>query len=164
MVVRRLQMSLSDRFKKYLNNSNINYSVISHNPTYTAEELANELQVPEKDLAKTVIVKSDDGYAMIVLPASRKINLDYLKNAMGKKDIELADEAEFVNLFPDCELGAMPPFGNLYKIPVYVALRLSEDDEIIFNAGTHSDAIKMSFKDFKRLVDPRIAYFSEPLH
>lgn len=157
-------MSLSDRFKKYLNNSNINYSVISHNPTYTAEELANELQVPEKDLAKTVIVKSDDGYAMIVLPASRKINLDYLKNAMGKKDIELADEAEFVNLFPDCELGAMPPFGNLYKIPVYVALRLSEDDEIIFNAGTHSDAIKMSFKDFKRLVDPRIAYFSEPLH
>lgn len=157
-------MSLSDRFKKYLNNSNINYSVISHNPTYTAEELAHELQVPEKDLAKTVIVKSDDGYAMIVLPASRKINLDYLKNAMGKKDIELADEAEFVNLFPDCELGAMPPFGNLYKIPVYVALRLSEDDEIIFNAGTHSDAIKMSFKDFKRLVDPRIAYFSEPLH
>lgn len=157
-------MSLLDRFKKYLNDSNINYSVISHSPTYTAEELAHELHVPEKDLAKTVIVKSDDGYAMIVLPASRKINLDYLKNAMGKKDIGLADEAEFKNLFPDCELGAMPPFGNLYKIPVYVALSLSEDDEIIFNAGTHSDAIKMSFKDFKRLVDPTIAYISEPLH
>lgn len=101
---------------------------------------------------------------MIVLPASRMINLEFLKEAMSKREVRLADEEEIKSLFPDCETGATPPFGNLYNIPVYISLALTSDHSIVFNAGSHTDAIKMSCGDFKRLVNPRVALFSERIH
>ena len=110
-----------------------------------------------------MIVKVPDGYAMAVLPAPHKINFNLLKEVMAKKEIRLANEKEFKNIFPDCEVGAMPPFGNFYDLPVYVASALSEDKEIVFNAGTHIDVIRMSYSDFEKLVNPIVANFSEPL-
>lgn len=156
-------MSMLRRLKEYLNENNIKYVKISHSPAYTAQEIAASIHVPGKELAKTVIVKVQDNYAMAVLPATHRINFDLLKRAIGAETIRLADEKEFKDIFLDCEVGAMPPFGNLYKLPVYVASALSEDKEIVFNAGTHIDTIKMGYADFKKLVKPIVANFSEPL-
>ncbi|MEQ9619887.1 MAG: YbaK/EbsC family protein [Deltaproteobacteria bacterium] len=157
-------MSVLKSLKDYLDDNGIKYKVISHSPAYTAQEIAALVHVPGKELAKTVIVKADEGYAMAVLPASRKINLEALKDVMSAKHVELAKEEEFGKMFPDCEVGAMPPFGNLYDLPIYVAKALSEDEEIVFNAGTHTDAIKMSYQDLERLVKPVIADFSEQMN
>jgi Ala-tRNA(Pro) deacylase len=111
-------------------------------------------------LAKTVIVKIDGQMAMAVLPASRQIDFGLLKDALGAKSVELASEAEFQGLFPDSELGAMPPFGNLYGLPVYVAESLTEDQEIAFNAGSHSVLFQMAYADFARLVRPTVIRFA----
>lgn len=157
-------MSVLNSLKNYLDDNGIKYRAISHSPAYTAQEIASLVHVPGKDLAKTVIVKSEDGYAMVVLPASRKINFDALKTVMSKNQVELAKEEEFEKMFPDCELGAMPPFGNLYNMPIYVAKALSEDEEIAFNAGTHTDVIKMSYGDLERLAKPIVADFSEQIN
>ena len=157
-------MSILKSLKDYLDENGIKYKAISHSPAYTAQEIAALVHVPGKELAKTVIVKTEDGYAMVVLPASRKINFDTLKNVMSKKQVELAKEEEFEKMFPDCEVGAMPPFGNLYNMPIYVAKALAEDEEIVFNAGTHTDAIKMSYKDLERLTKPVVADFSEQIN
>jgi Ala-tRNA(Pro) deacylase len=156
-------MSILRRLKEYLNENNIKYVKISHSPAYTAQEIAASVHIPGKELAKTVIVKVQDNYAMAVLPATHRINFDLLKKAIGAETIRLADEKEFKDIFLDCEVGAMPPFGNLYKLPVYVASTLSEDKEIVFNAGTHIDMIRMGYSDFKKLVKPIVANFSEPL-
>jgi Ala-tRNA(Pro) deacylase len=157
-------MSVLKSLKDYLDDNGIKYKAISHSPAYTAQEIAALVHVPGKELAKTVIVRTEDGYAMVVLPASRKINFDILKNVMSTKQVELAKEEEFEKMFPDCEVGAMPPFGNLYNLPIYVAKALSEDQEIVFNAGTHTDVIKMSYQDLERLVKPVVADFSERMN
>lgn len=157
-------MSVIKRLEDYLGSNAINYRLIHHSPTFTAQETAASAHVPGKELAKTVIVKADDGYALVVLPACFKINLKNLGRAMAKKRVEIAEEREFEKMFPDCEVGAMPPFGNLYSLPVYVAKSLSDDEEIVFNAGTHTDMIKMSYRDFERLVKPTVADFSEPMN
>jgi Ala-tRNA(Pro) deacylase len=156
-------MNVLRRLKEYLNENKVKYIKISHSPAYTAQEIAASIHIPGKELAKTVIVKVPDGYAMAVLPASHKINFNLLKEAMAKKEIRLANEKEFKNIFPDCEVGAMPPFGNFYDLPVYVASALSEDKEIVFNAGTHIDVIRMSYSDFEKLANAIVANFSEPL-
>ncbi|MEM4409866.1 MAG: YbaK/EbsC family protein [Candidatus Caldarchaeum sp.] len=156
-------MSVAKRLKDYLDQNNVKYIHMSHSPAYTAQEIAAVMHVPGKELAKTVIVKADEGFVMAVLPASRKVNLELLRNAIGAKSIKLADEKEFAALFPDCDVGGMPPFGNLYNIPVYVASDLTEDKEIVFNAGTHTDVIRMSYSDFERLVKPKVANFDEPV-
>lgn len=157
-------MSVLKRLKDYLDDNGIKYKTISHSPAYTAQEIAALVHVPGKDLAKTVIVRTADGNAMVVLPASRRINFQTLKSAMSATNVELASEEEFESMFPDCEPGAMPPFGNLYDMPVYVAKALTEDEEIVFNAGTHTDAIKMSYRDLERLVKPVVADFSERIN
>lgn len=156
-------MSILRKLKEYLNENNVKYIKISHSPAYTAQEIAASIHTPGKELAKTVIVKVRDGYAMAVLPATHRINFDLLKKVMGTEAIRLADEKEFKDIFLDCEVGAMPPFGNLYNLPVYVASALSEDKEIVFNAGTHIDVIRMGYSDFKKLVKPIVANFSEHL-
>jgi Ala-tRNA(Pro) deacylase len=157
-------MSSIEKLTNFLDYSNINYNLLHHDATYTCEQLAHKLDVPTKDIAKTVIIKNDKGYAMIVLPGDKKINLSFLKNMFLSNKLELAKESEFKKLFPDCELGAMPPFGNLYKLPVYVAHSLTLDSEIIFNAGTHCDAIKMKFDDYTRIVSPNISFLSKSIH
>ena len=145
---------------EFLNSNNIKFVTISHSEAYTSQEIAASAHIPGKEMAKTVMVKSDGKMTMVVLPASYKIDLKKLKEAAGAKKIELASEQEFAELFPDCEIGAMPPFGNLYGMEVFVAATLTEDEEIAFNAGSHTELIRLSFKDFKRLVTPKVVTIS----
>lgn len=136
--------------------NNVEYSLISHSPAYTAPEIAAICHLPGKYLAKVVIIKVDGKFAMVVEPANKRVNFKSFAQLIGANKVELASESEFQNKFPDCELGAMPPFGNLYDMDVYVAESLTEDKQIAFNAGSHDELIRMSFKDYERLVHPNI--------
>ncbi len=149
-----------EKLKAYLDSENIKYMIIQHSVAYTAPEIAALAHIPGKELAKTVIIKVDGELAMAVLPASFRIDFDSLKNVLHNKNVEIASEAEFENQFSDCEIGAMPPFGNLYNMDVYVAESLAEDDEITFNACSHRELIKMAYKDFENLVQPNILKYS----
>ena len=140
--------------------SKIKYVIKSHSVAYTTPEIAALAHIPGKEWAKTVIIKVDGKMAMAVLPASYRIDFDDLKTAIGVKNIELATEEEFEDKFVDCELGAMPPFGNLYDMNVYVAESLAEDDEITFNACSHMELMQMAYKDFENLVNPKVIKFS----
>ncbi len=143
----------------FLNSNKVKFVTISHSPAYTALEIAESAHISGKELAKSVMIRIDGKMAMAVLPASCKADLDLLKNAAGANSVVLASEQEFVELFPGCEVGAMPPFGNLYGLEVYSATSLSEDKEIAFNAGSLSELIRLSYSDFVRLVNPKIVNF-----
>lgn len=149
-----------ERLKKHLDDNKIKYVIKSHSVAYTTPEIAAMAHVPGKEWAKTVIIKIDGKMAMAVLPASYRIDFDDFKKAVGVKNIELAPEEEFKNHFADCEVGAMPPFGNLYDMEVYVAESLTEDDEITFNACSHKELMQMAYKDFEKLVKPKVVKFS----
>ncbi|MFB3902082.1 MAG: aminoacyl-tRNA deacylase [Acidobacteriota bacterium] len=151
------------KLKEFLDENRVKYVTISHSLAYTAQEIAATAHVPGKELAKTVIVKADDRMAMAVLPASLKVNFELLADAIGAKKVTLATEKEFKQLFPDCELGAMPPFGNLYGMDVFVAESLTGDKEIAFNAGSHTELIRLSYEDFSRLVKPKVVKLSVPV-
>ncbi len=144
------------KLKSFLDSHNIEYVTISHSPAYTAQRIAELTHTPGKELAKTVIVKLDDRFAMAVVPASHRVDIDYLKRGVHANRVTLATEAEFADLFPDCELGAMPPFGNLYDMDVYVAEALTEDTEIAFNAGSHTELVRLAYEDFASLVKPTV--------
>lgn len=148
------------KLKEYLDSNKIKYETIGHSPVFTAQEIAASAHIPGKELAKTVMVKIDGRMAMAVLPASYRVDFDLLKEAAGAGSVELAGEEDFKNLFPECEIGAMPPFGNLFGMDVYVAASLAEDEDIAFNAGSHSELIRLSYRDFERLVRPKIVRFS----
>jgi Ala-tRNA(Pro) deacylase len=145
------------RLKEFLDAEKVKYVAISHSPAYTAQEIAASAHVPGKELAKTVMVKLDGRMAMAVLPASRKVDFAKLKDAAGAAEAELASEREFRDMFPGCEVGGMPPFGNLYDMDVYVSSQLAEDEEIAFNAGSHTELLKLAYRDFERLVRPKVA-------
>ncbi len=144
---------------KYLNQERVKYTVITHSPAYTAMEIAARAHVPGQELAKTVMVRLDGALAMAVLPASERVDLGRLEAETGKTAL-LATEDDFRGLFPGCELGAMPPFGNLYDMPVYVSESLTEDEEIAFNAGSHTQLLRMAYADFARLVQPTVLPFA----
>jgi Ala-tRNA(Pro) deacylase len=148
------------KLKEFLDSERIQYVVISHSPAFTAQQIAASAHVKGRELAKTVMVKIDGELAMAVLPASQKVNLDRLRETAGADQVELASEREFRDRFPDCDLGAMPPFGNLYGLEVYVADGLTEDDEIAFNAGSFTELVRMSYGDFERLVQPTVLRFA----
>lgn len=148
------------KLKDFLNSHKVKYVTIKHSTAYTTQEIAASAHIPGKEMAKTVIIKVDGKMAMAVLPASNKIDFALLKKSIGTKDIQLASEQEFEYTFPQCDVGAMPPFGNLYDMEVYVAESLTEDEEITFNAGSHSELMKVAYKDFERLVNPKIVKFS----
>ncbi len=144
------------KLKELLDSHDVRYASISHSLAYSAQTIAEAAHIPGKELAKTVIVRIDDKFAMVVLPASYRVHPGHLKVAVSASHVELATEAEIENLFPDCERGAMPPFGNLYDLDVYVAEQLTEDEEITFSAGSHTELVRMSYKDFETLVTPKI--------
>jgi Ala-tRNA(Pro) deacylase len=152
-------MSILKRLKDYLDREKVPYAVLAHSETFTAPELAQALHVPGKELAKVVMVKTDERFVMMVLSANRKVDLKRLKELFRTSHVRLATEAEFKELFPDCELGAMPPFGNLYGLEVYVDQSLTTDEEIVFQAGTRHEAAKLRYQDFAGLVRPRVAVF-----
>ena len=148
------------KLKEFLDGNKVQYATVTHTPSITAQETAQSAHIPGKNLAKTVIVKLDGKMAMAVLPASYKVDLERLKQCAGAASAVLANEAEFRGQFPQCELGAAPPFGNLYGLDVYVATPLAEDEEIAFNAGTHTELIRLAYKDFERLVRPKVCDFA----
>lgn len=148
------------KLKEFLDSNKVKYVSISHSAAYTAQEIAASAHVPGKELAKTVMVKVDGKMAMAVLPAAFKVDLMHLKEAVGAASVELASEREFRDMFPGCETGGMPPFGNLYGVDVYVSAKLAEDQEIAFNAGSHTELLKLAYKDFERLVKPKVIHFA----
>ncbi len=145
------------QLKEFLDSQGVKYVTIGHSAAFTAQEIAASAHIPGKELAKTVIVELDGRLAMAVLPASLKIDFDRLQQAAGAKKAGLADEVQFADLFPGCEVGAMPPFGNLYGMEVYVSECLAEDEEIAFNAGSHTELVRLAYADFERLVQPKLA-------
>jgi len=152
---RKITMAVK-KLKRYLDREKVKYVTINHSLAYTAQEIAASAHIHGKELAKTVIVKLDNDMAMAVLPANSKLDLGKLKKIAGADKVELAVEKEFQDRFPGCALGAMPPFGNLYDMRVFVDKSLSEDEKIAFNSGSHTELIQLSYKDFVDLVKPEI--------
>ena len=147
------------QLKEFLDRNNVKYVSITHSTAYTAQEIAALTHTKGRDLAKTVIVKLDDTLAMAVLPASYQVALEELKQGTKTTSAALATEAQFRARFTGCETGAMPPFGNLYDMPVFVDESLTKDKEIAFNAGSHNELIRMAYADFERLVQPTVLKF-----
>ncbi len=144
------------RWKEFLDSHKIKYVVISHSLAYTAQGIAALAHIPGKELAKTVIVKIDKALAMAVVPASCQVDLPLLRRTLNAESVDLATELEFKDRFPDCDTGAMPPFGILYDMTVFADETLAKDKEIAFNAGSHRELVRMAWADFERLVQPRI--------
>ena len=145
---------------RFLDDNNVKYVTIRHSVAYTAQQIAESAHIPGEEIAKTVMVKIDDRMAMAVLRGTDKVDIDLLRGAAGAERAELATEAQFQGMFPGVELGAMPPFGNLFDMPVYVDEGLTRDERIAFNAGSHSELIQLDYADFERLVKPTVANFS----
>ncbi len=150
-------MPILTKLKEFLETNAVRYDVRSHPTAYTAQQVANEEHIPGREMAKVVMVRDDGGYLMAVLPAPHHVGLDRLEKAAGRTGLRLATEPEFAGLFPGCEPGAMPPFGNLFGIPVWVDETLARDEEIAFNGGNHQQTVHMKYTDFVRLVQPRVA-------
>ncbi|HOK48490.1 MAG TPA: YbaK/EbsC family protein [Bryobacteraceae bacterium] len=153
-------MPVLANLREFLDQNGVEYTHTIHPLAYTAREVAMAECVPAREVAKTVIFLSEQGYGMAVLPGDCVVDLEQLRLDLGLSRLRLATEAELKDLFPTCELGAMPPFGNLFGLPVYVDSRLAGEDMITFNAGTHRDVIHMHFADFERLVHPSIVPFA----
>jgi len=156
-------MQLPKRLVDCLNENKLQYEVLHHPETITAQRIAEAEHVKGRHHAKVVIVKVGDHHVMMVLPADHHIDLEKAEKAIGK-GVSIGKEHEFRSLFPDCVVGAMPPFGNLYDVPTYVDTALAEQDYIVFEAGTHTDAIKMSFRDYEKIAKPKVEDLSTKLH
>lgn len=150
-------MAIARKLRAFLDERKVTYHVLTHHERFTAQEIAQALHVPGQMLAKVVMVMTDAQLRMAVVPADLRIDLDAFARACGAKVARLATEAEFKDRFPDCEVGSMPPFGNLYGVPVVVDGALAADEEIVFEAGTHHEALKLRYEDFARLVRPEVA-------
>lgn len=148
------------RLKEFLDSHDVKYVTLEHSKAFTAAEIAALAHVPGREMAKTVMVDVDGHMAMAVLPASLRVSFDQLRAAIGAQTVVLSNERDFVERFPGCEVGAMPPFGNLYGMEVYVADGLARQEEIAFNAGTHTEVIRMAWTDYERLVQPLVMDFA----
>ena len=148
------------RVTEFLDKSGVSYGVTEHEPAFTAQRMAAAEHEPGRYVAKSVIAKADGKYVMCVLSASHNVDLRALKSQLGAKKVEMAEEEEIGKIFGFCELGAQPPFGNLYDLPTVMDKALEKDDHIMFQAGTHEKAIKMSMDDYRKLVTPKVLEFS----
>ncbi|ARM31501.1 aminoacyl-tRNA deacylase [Prosthecochloris sp. HL-130-GSB] len=148
------------KLRDFLDSHRTRYFIISHSPAYTAQEIAASAHVPGKELAKTVMVTIDGKLSMVVIPASNQLDFSKLRKLTGTEDVLLASEEDFADMFPGCEVGAMPPFGNLFGMRTYVDEELTEDEEIVFNAGAHTELLRLSYQDYERLVHPVVAPLS----
>jgi Ala-tRNA(Pro) deacylase len=146
-----------------LNQNKVQYEILRHSEAVTAQRIAQAEHVKGRHQAKVVMLKSDDQHLMVVLPADHHIDLEKIERALGEP-VSLCKESDFKSLFPDTAIGAMPPLGNLYDLPTYVDKHLAQQDYIVFEAGTHTDAIKMSFSDYEKIVKPKLGDFAIKLH
>lgn len=156
-------MDCKAKLEKYFHDNGVGYQAMMHPTAYTAQDVAAAQEVKGKQIAKVVMVLADAQVVMLVMPASYRIDFPKLKTALKAKDARLAREEEFSNLFPDCDTGAMPPFGNMYNVPVYVDRSLTEDPEIVFQAGSHRDTMKIRYEDYARLAQPVVGDFAAHL-
>ena len=153
-------MTILRKLKDYLEKNQVSYEVGIHQEVFTAQEIAAAQHVPGRQMAKVVMVKADGKMVMLVLPASYRVELRKLKDVLDCKKVGMAKEKEFQDLFPDCEVGAMPPFGNLYNMEVWVDKMLTEDASIVFQAGNHIETMRIKYSDYVRLVNPKVGDFS----
>jgi Ala-tRNA(Pro) deacylase len=142
------------KLTELLDQNKVHYAVIKHSPAYTASQIAESAHVPGREMAKAVVVKIDGRLAMAVLPATDVVHAERLRKSVGAKEVAIAGEQDFDKRFPDCELGAMPPFGNLFDMETFVSPHLTQDEQICFNAGTHDELIRMPYGEFERLAKP----------
>lgn len=149
-----------NKLKKFLNDNNVKYVTVTHSKAYTAQEVAASVHIRGRKIAKTVMVEIDGELAMVVLPASYRIDFQKLQDTIKAKNVRLVSESDFKGRFPECEVGAMPPFGNLYDMKVYVAASIVEDEDFLFNAGSHTELMKLPFKTYEKLVKPEIVRMS----
>ncbi len=153
-------MTVLKKLKEYLEKNQVSYEVGYHARVYTAQEVAASQHVPGKEMAKVVMVKANEKVIMLVLPASYQVDMKKLKDVLNSKKVGMIREEDFQELFPDCEIGAMPPFGNLYNLEVWVDQVLTEDDFIVFRAGSHVETFRIKYNDYARLVNPKAGDFS----
>jgi Ala-tRNA(Pro) deacylase len=154
-------MPILRKLKETLDEANISYEVYHHALAYTAQEVATAQHLSGKEMAKVVMLNVDGNLVMGVIAANQKINLNTVKSSLGAKEARLASEDEFSSRFPECEIGAMPPFGNLFGLPVFVDPALEKDEYIYFNAGNHVQTVRLKYQDFARLVKPQTARLVE---
>jgi Ala-tRNA(Pro) deacylase len=152
---------IAARVQTFLKQEQVTYETLHHPTDYTAKETAEDTHTPPKEFAKTVFLCVDGRPAMAVLPATEFVSLRKVQQALGAEEVRLASEEESRQACPDSDVGAAPPFGNLYELPVYVSPLLAEDEKITFNAGSHQDAIRMSYRDFEKLVQPHVMALSK---
>ena len=150
------------RLDEFLTNRQVPFQRLRHPPVYTANHVAQALHVPGREMAKTVLVRTANGYILTVLPATHRVDLDRLEHDLHERNLDLASEAEMERIFPDCERGAMPPFGSLYDVPTLVDESLAEDEEIVFEGQDHEQAIRMRYRDFEAVERPRLGHFACP--
>jgi Ala-tRNA(Pro) deacylase len=148
------------RIDQVLSNRQIPFELLHHRPAYTANRVAQVLHIPGKDVAKTVLLRAGRGYVLAVLPATHRLDVDRVRQELREDFVEMAGEPEMDDLFPDCERGAIPPFGSMYHLPTIVDESLAQDDEIVFEAQTHEDAIRMSFRDYDAVEHPVKGHFA----
>ena len=153
-------MKCRERMENYLREKRVGFEVETHEQVFTMQEVAAALHVPGNQVAKVVIVCADKEKVMLVLPAPYRMNVDLVRDMVGAKKVRLAKEEEFADLFPDCATGAMPPFGNLYGVPVYVDRSMAEEPDMVFRIGTHRETMKITYADFIRLAQPVVSDFS----
>ena len=155
-------MAKASDLQRYLNNNGIPYTILQHDAAFTAHSVAAVTHVPERQLLKSIVLQIDGRHWLAVLRADHRINLNLIRHAFGAHAVQLSHEEDLTTLFPDCQLGTMPPFGNLYGLPVLMDEAVLEDEEIFFNACSNIRVIRMKLEDFKRLVKPLIGRYAEP--
>lgn len=153
-------MKAKERLEAYLREQGVAFQSTTHPQVFTAQEVAAVEHVPGRRFAKVVMARADDRLVMLVLPAPARVDISRVKQILGAQDVRLASEDEFAHVFPDCEVGAMPPFGHFYQVPVLVDRSLADAGEIVFRAGTHRDTVRMAFADYMRLAQPTLAEFA----
>jgi len=153
-------MNCQEQLEQYLRDRQVAYQIQHHPQAYTAQQIAKCEHISGKKVAKSVVVLADNKQVLLVLPASHRVDLDKVRAHLGAQNVGLAQEEEFRSNFPNCEVGAMPPFGNLYSIPVYVEPSLTRQENIVFPIGTHTETMSLKYADFERLVQPTVAEFA----
>jgi len=155
-------MPIPQRIRDYLDSQNVPYETLHHSQAFTAQEVAHSMHVSGKKCVKAVMAEGDNKTYLLVMPASHRLNFQELRAALKVSRLEMLVESELVELFPDCDWGAVPPFGNLYGIDVWVDKTVASTETILFCAGTHEDCIRMRYSDFAKLTRPFVGHFSEP--
>jgi Ala-tRNA(Pro) deacylase len=154
-------MECKERMEEYLRDNGVPFEIMAHTQAFTMPEVAAALQVPGQQVAKVVMVKGDGKMAMLVTSAAHRLDFAKVRAVLGVDKVDLAKEEEFGDLFPDCEIGAMPPFGNLYNVPVYVDQALAEEENIVFRVGTHQQTMKVAYADYAHLARPTVGEFAK---